>query len=72
MDFDFKGFFRKYLISLGEDPDREGLKKTPQRVEDAYNFIFKQLRPGEPFHSDQARIYFHNLFLDLVLVSLIY
>ncbi|MHA1720660.1 MAG: GTP cyclohydrolase I FolE [Promethearchaeota archaeon] len=41
MDFDFKGFFRKYLISLGEDPDREGLKKTPQRVEDAYNFLFK-------------------------------
>jgi DNA-directed RNA polymerase subunit beta len=39
-------------------------KDSIKMIEDAYNFIFKQLRPGEPFHSDQARIYFHNLFFN--------
>ena len=37
----FKDFFRKYLTSIGEDPEREGLLDTPQRVEDAYKFLFK-------------------------------
>lgn len=41
MDIDFKDFFRKYLISIGENPDREGLIKTPERVEKAYKYIFK-------------------------------
>lgn len=41
MDIEFKDFFRKYLISIGEEPDREGLQDTPQRVEDAYKFLFK-------------------------------
>lgn len=27
------------LIALGEDPNRQGLKKTPQRVEAAYRFL---------------------------------
>jgi len=30
---------REMLIALGEDPDREGLVKTPQRVAEALNFL---------------------------------
>jgi len=32
---------RKILISIGENPDREGLKETPQRVEKMYKEIFR-------------------------------
>ena len=32
---------RKILISIGENPDREGLKETPQRVEKMYEEIFR-------------------------------
>jgi GTP cyclohydrolase I len=30
---------RKLLVDLGEDPDREGLRDTPKRVEKAYTFL---------------------------------
>ncbi len=30
---------RELLIELGEDPDREGLQKTPERVAAAYRFL---------------------------------
>src|SRR5205809_1496437 len=30
---------RKLLTDLGEDPDREGLRDTPRRVEKAYRFL---------------------------------
>jgi len=34
-----RGLVREMLIALGEDPDREGLVKTPQRVAEALNFL---------------------------------
>jgi GTP cyclohydrolase IA len=30
---------RKILLQVGEDPDREGLKKTPERFENAFRFM---------------------------------
>jgi len=30
---------RKILLRIGEDPDREGLKKTPERFENAFRFM---------------------------------
>lgn len=34
---------RELLIAIGEDPDREGLRRTPERVADAYAEIFAGL-----------------------------
>ena len=33
------GLVRQLLIEIGEDPDREGLMKTPERVAKAYDFL---------------------------------
>jgi len=35
---------REILIALGEDPDRDGLRKTPARVAQAYAELFAGLR----------------------------
>jgi GTP cyclohydrolase IA len=35
---------RQMLIKMGEDPEREGLKKTPQRVRKAYEFFTQGYR----------------------------
>jgi GTP cyclohydrolase I len=34
-----QGLIKKLLADLGEDPDREGLRDTPKRVEKAYRFL---------------------------------
>ncbi len=36
-----KGLVRELLIEIGEDPDREGLIKTPERVAKAYEFLMQ-------------------------------
>src|SRR5690606_18296057 len=35
---------REILIAIGEDPDREGLRRTPARVARAYAELFAGLR----------------------------
>jgi len=34
-----RSLIRELLIEIGEDPDREGLIKTPERVAEAYKFL---------------------------------
>lgn len=36
-----KDLIRQLLIEIGENPDREGLVETPERVEKMYNFLTK-------------------------------
>src|SRR5215470_6021082 len=31
--------YREVLLRIGEDPDRDGLKRTPERVEKAIQFL---------------------------------
>ena len=35
---------RELLVEFGEDPDREGLRKTPHRVAEAYKYLTKGYR----------------------------
>jgi GTP cyclohydrolase I len=56
---------REILVAIGEDPQREGLRDTPQRVAEAYEFLFDGL--GE----DPARhlgVGFQEGHHDMVLV----
>ncbi len=38
-DPEFEALIRQILIRIGEDPDREGLRRTPLRVAKAYDFL---------------------------------
>ncbi|MDD3442589.1 GTP cyclohydrolase I FolE [Sulfurimonas denitrificans] len=39
-DIQFEDAVKSMMLHVGENPDREGLLKTPQRVKKAYEFIF--------------------------------
>lgn len=39
-DTQFEDAVKSMMLHVGENPDREGLLKTPQRVKKAYEFIF--------------------------------
>jgi GTP cyclohydrolase IA len=40
----FEDLVREILVRLGEDPEREGLVRTPNRVHSAYEFLTKGYR----------------------------
>ena len=40
----FEELVREMLVRLGEDPGREGLKRTPGRVQRAYEYLLKGYR----------------------------
>ncbi len=59
--------YRDVLLALGEDPDREGLLKTPERVAKAMQFI------TQGYSMDAAEILnsakFHESYSEMVLVK---
>lgn len=40
----FEELVREMIVRLGEDPTREGLARTPERVHKAYEFLTKGYR----------------------------
>lgn len=45
---------RELLIEVGEDPDREGLKRTPERVAKAYEFLLRGYSTDIPEITERA------------------
>lgn len=56
---------REILVAVGEDPDREGLKKTPSRVARAYQELMAGLRDDPRRH---LRTIFHESYQEIVLL----
>jgi len=64
---EISGYYYKILKLLGEDPDREGLLKTPERVAKALSFLTRgyQSDPQEILHSAM----FNEEYRQMVLVK---
>ncbi len=56
---------REILIAVGENPDREGLLKTPNRVARAYGELMAGLREDPKLH---LRTVFHERYDEVVLL----
>jgi len=48
--FSTQDLYRELIVRLGEDPDRDGLKRTPERMEEAMKFLTRG------YHQDPAAI----------------
>ena len=59
------GAVREILLAIGEDPDREGLVGTPERVAEAYARLFSGLSEDPARHLEVA---FEEETRDLILV----
>ena len=64
---ELKGHYREILRLLGEDPDREGLLKTPERVAKAMAFITKGYNE-DPIEIIRSAI-FREEYKQMVLVK---
>ena len=62
-----EALIRDFLVELGEDPEREGLKKTPARVARMYEFLTKG------YHQDIAEVMngavFEEKYSEMVIVK---
>lgn len=58
---------RDLLVKIGEDPDREGLKKTPERFDKAIRFLTSGYRQ-DPREVLQRAI-FHESYDEMVIVK---
>ncbi len=58
IDLQLEDLVREILLKLGEDPEREGLQKTPYRVARAYEFLTKG------YHQDIETVMNNAVFKD--------
>ena len=56
---------REILIAIGENPDREGLRETPQRIARMYQELFSGLHDDPAVHTKQ---FFSESYNDVILV----
>ena len=56
---------REILVAIGEDPDREGLRETPQRVAKMYQELFGGLHEDPTVHTKK---FFSENYNEIVLV----
>lgn len=59
------GAIREILLAVGEDPDREGLRQTPQRVARMYAEMFSGLREDPRRH---LRTFFSEKYNEMVVL----
>lgn len=64
---DMQKLFREFLVKLGEDPEREGLQKTPERMEKAYHFLTSGYR--EDVKDIVEKAVFSEKYDEMVLVK---
>lgn len=64
-----EGAVREILAAIGEDPDRDGVLGTPQRVADAYEYLFSGLSEDPTRHLE---IGFAEDYGNVVIVRDIY
>jgi GTP cyclohydrolase I len=57
---------REILIAVGEDPDREGLRETPDRVARMYAEMFRGLRSRPEMHLEKV---FNQKYDEIVLIK---
>jgi GTP cyclohydrolase I len=69
-----KALIRELLIEIGEDPEREGLQKTPERVARAYEFFTRgyRLDPAEVINEAVFQSEANNMIIarDIEIYSL--
>jgi len=60
-------YYRKIIEQLGEDPNREGLQKTPERVSKAMKFLTN----GYELNADELinQAIFHEEYSEMVIVK---
>ena len=56
---------REILLAVGEDPDREGLRETPDRIARMYAELFRGLREDPRIH---LRKFFTEEYNEIVLI----
>ncbi len=64
---DLKSAYKSVITAIGEDPEREGLQKTPERMAKAMQFITKGYEMDAAAILNSAK--FHESYNEMVLVK---
>ncbi len=67
VELELEDLIREMLVKLDEDPDREGLKKTPYRVARAFEFLTKGYK--QDIETVMNNAIFEEKYSEMVLVK---